>query len=230
MPPDRRSGSISALLPLAFLCTALCGCDADGETGTGSPGLKAEMTEGVGDGKPVAPRIKSRSVRIPPLPEPFDSTGCYFHGATYRPHPDWVGDGPFAYLLRTERIDNNGSFYEAGLVFEARDRRSGALATSLRMEHTTGNGLARHGAYTENGAISVDVLHINRDLGAEAQGDVAELELPAPYALQFTDLQREIYYRHDRWDDLGEAVTYHTPARMKPYFPNRWLLQSCGGP
>lgn len=214
MPPDRRSGSISALLSLALLCSALWGCDAGGQTGGGSTEPRAKTA--------------SRSVRIPPLPEPFDSTGCHFHGATYRPHPDSGGDELLSQLLKIERLKReDGAFYEAGLVFEARDRRSGALATSLRMKHTTGIGLVRQGAYTENESISLHVLHINRDLGFGEQGDVPKLELPAPYALEFTDLQSEL--RNRDWDSLGAAVTYHTRTRSEPDFRNRWLLQSCGG-
>jgi hypothetical protein len=214
MPINRPSGSFSALLPLAA-ALVLGACDADGRAGTAASKTPTK----------AAPE----SVVIPPLPEKFDSTGCYFHGATYRPHPDLVGDDqPLTYLLRTERLDNKGSFYEAGLVFEARDRRSGALVTTLTMVHTTSMGISLHGAHTENGALRAEVLHLNRDLGVAADGDVPELELPAPYALEFANLHRELYYRHGRWEDLGDAVTYDTPAKVKPDFRNRWVLQSCG--
>jgi hypothetical protein len=220
MPTDRPSGSFSALLPLAFLCAVLGACEAGGATGAGSPRADAQA---------------SASGRIPPLPEPFDSTGCYYHGATYRLHPDWDGDELFTYRLRIERAPKHLSSYNAVLAFEARDRRSGALVTTLRLQQTSSMGLSRNHAYIESADLSIIVQGINRDLGHEASGQIprpegSELQkYRASYVLQFTDLEHELHYRHGRWDDLGSAVTYHTKAQAKPTFPNRWLLSECGG-
>lgn len=200
-----------------LLWTALAACSPRPEGGSLAPRDSATLASG--------------SVKIPPLAEPFDSTGCIFHYAVYRPHPDWERRSEtFRYTLKIGPPREHGGFYEAQLVFEAYNRSSGALMTTFRMNHTTGNGLARHTAFTPGDALSVDVQHINRDLGFEAQGTTPRLQIPASYAMLFTDLQRELYYRHGRWEDLAGAVTFHTPSQAKPEFPNLWVLSQCGRP
>lgn len=204
-----------ALSALASVCAALAACSMEpgGESRTGQDSVA----------------LASGSTDLPPLPEPFDSSGCHFHRAVYRPHPDWERPrDAYRYTLRIDPPREHGGFYEARLVFEARDRRSGTLAATLRLDHTTGNGLARHTATTANDALKVDVQHMNRDLGFESQGTTPRLTIPASYAIHFTDLERELYYRHGRWEDLDAAVTFHTSPAAKPIFPNRWLLAKCG--
>lgn len=163
------------------------------------------------------------------LPEAFDSTGCGFHGAVYAAHSEWTGRrGEFRYRLTVAPPGENRFLYEARLIFEARDPTTGALATTLRLEHTTGNNLSRHAALTDRDEVVVDVQHLNRNLGFESQGEVARRRIPAPYALHFSDLERELYYQPKGWEPLMAYVTFHTPARAQPMFPNMWVLQTCG--
>lgn len=179
----------------------------------------------------AAPSSPGRTSELT-LPKGFEPpAGCYFHGAVYRPHPGWEtrSDEPFQYRLKVQRGRYAEAPHEATLVFEARERRSGTLLTTLRMTHTTSNNLARDAAYTEQGDVDAKVEHLDRNLGPAPEAEHPFAARPAaPFALLFTDLQGSLYYLQQRWDGLGASVTFHTPAQAKPNFTNMWVLAQCG--
>jgi hypothetical protein len=164
------------------------------------------------------------ATRLPPLPEAFDSTGCGLIGAVYRPHPS-LRDDRLDQRLRFELYDAP-EFYDWRAVFEARDRGTGALVTSLRLGHTTSNGLVNDFLVSTRGYHSVQMERLNRDVGPRMVGQTpGEL---APYAILLVDLVREIWYLQGDWSRLAPDVTFHTPEQVKPFFFNVWILSECG--
>ena len=224
------------LLPASTLLLLLpAACDRSQPAARSSGGSAAQAARPSAEPRPapasdvvVSPQPVQPSHHQPPLrPEPFDSTGCSVFKATYRPdgnRPDT--DLPFRYALRFQ--PNPHRWYEPFLIFEARDHRSGALVTTLRLQETTSVGFANQYAGSTSGSIGPQMQELNRDLTWGTTGRREARQRLAPYALLFTDLSRDLHYLHGDWKALAPDVTYHTPQKATPLFPSLWVIADCG--
>jgi hypothetical protein len=163
--------------------------------------------------------------KLPPLPEPFDSGGCSLTRAVYRPHPGGptLQNPELQYALRFDP-DPEAS-WRHWAVFEAFDRRTGALLTRLRLQHVWSNGLSQEYVVSSREAVNAHMHHLNRDLSSGSVG--ANAPWLAPYAVLFSDLALPLYKLGDDWATLAPDVTFFTPEKVKPLFPETWLLSLC---
>jgi hypothetical protein len=160
------------------------------------------------------------------LARPFDSSGCAYFGATYRPHPAWYGADPrYTYTLT---LGPPGKpFFEHAMLFQVRETRTGTPVMTLRLHHSVSNGLVRETVSSTGSEpqISVEMRSLNRDLSPGALGGFC-----APYAIMLTSLTHALYYGGEHWERLvrdGDA-TFHRSGEEKILFPDLWLLATCG--
>ena len=165
---------------------------------------------------------------IPAPPEPFHGAGCGYLEATYTA-PGYAGSPRYNYAYTLRFLPLKDYVTTSRAVFEARDPRSGALVTTVELERNESNGVsvstlsAPNPKDVDRSFVFVRMEELNRDF---SQG--SSPAYTAPYAIVLSDLVVALYYLD--WTFIAGHVTYHTPERAEPLFPNVWLLSRCGPP